>query len=110
MQLPKKQCEPARCVALRDIVIQYLCEDEQSRQNPEKKDFVLVNGEKVQSCTCTDYMGSLLDRFRAENPDVTIGRTTFFSSILHTSPNLRPSNLSAVSASPMKYRTSFEIV
>ena len=33
----------------------------------------------VQSRTCTDYMGTLFDRFRAEHPDVTIGRTTFFS-------------------------------
>ena len=55
MQLPKKQREPARhLVALRDIVIQYLCE--QSRQNPGKKDFVLVKDEKVQSLTCTDYI------------------------------------------------------
>ena len=48
-QLPKKQHEPARHAALRDIVIKYLCEEEQSRQNPGKKDYVLVNGEKVQS-------------------------------------------------------------
>ena len=77
-QLPKKQRDPARRAALRDTVIKYLSEDEQSRQNPGKKDYVLVNGEKVQSRTCTDYMGTLFDRFRAEYPDVTIGRTTFF--------------------------------
>ena len=47
-QLPKKQREPARRAALRDIVLKYLCEDEQSRQNPGKKDYVLVNGEKVR--------------------------------------------------------------
>ena len=89
-QLPKKQREPARRAALRETVINYLSEDEQSRQNPGKKDYVLVNGEKVQSRTCTDYMGTLFDRFRAEHPDVTIGRTTFFS--------LRPPHITKSSA------------
>ena len=69
-QLHKKQREPARHAALRDTVIKYLSEDEQSIQNPGKKDYVLVNGEKVQSRTCTDYMGTLFDQF---------GQTTFFS-------------------------------
>ena len=52
---------------------------EQSRQNPGRRDCVSVNGELVQTRICTDYMGTLYQRFRAEHPLEQVGRTTFFT-------------------------------
>lgn len=61
------------------LVEEFLSRDENSRLNPGKKDFVTVNGEKVQSRLLNDYLDVMYDRFKAEYPDEKISRSTFYA-------------------------------
>ena len=79
MELPQKRRELERRAAVVRLIHDYLSQDEQSRQNPGRRDCVSVNGELVQTRVCTDYMGTLYQRFRAEHPLEQVGRTTFFT-------------------------------
>ena len=79
-ELPQKRREPERRAVVVGLVVDYLSRDEQSRMNPGKRDCVTINGEKVQTRVCTDYVGTLYNRFQAEYPLEKVGRSTFFSS------------------------------
>ena len=79
-ELPRKRREPERRAAVVGLMVDYLSRDEQSALNPGKRDCVTINGEKVQTRVCTDYMGTLYNRFKAEYPLEKVGRSTFFCS------------------------------
>ena len=79
MELPQKRREPERRASVVRLIYKYLSQDEQSRQNPGRRDCVSVNSELVQTRVSTDYMGTLYQGFRAEHPLEQVGRTTFFT-------------------------------
>lgn len=59
---------------LTDAIIAFLERGDKSRIMPGKDDFVNCNGEKVQKRYLNDYIHNLHTKFRAENPNIRVGK------------------------------------
>ena len=67
---------PDESKKLTDAMVAFL-ERGDSRVMPGKDDFVNCNGEKVQKHYLNDYIHNLHSKFRAENPNIRVGKTAF---------------------------------
>lgn len=71
-----RRCLPGKSKKLTDDILAFLERGDNSRVMPGKDDFVNCNGEKVQKHYLNDYIHNLHAKFRAENPNTTVGKTT----------------------------------
>ena len=89
-----KRLESAR-KELEQKVISFLERDDNSRNNPGKQDCVTINGEKKQTRVLNDYTYILYEKFKAENPEVIISKSTFYNmrpKYIKFSNSLKPNN------------------
>ncbi len=75
----KKKRLPLIRQRLQEHVLQFLLRDDHSRQNPGKRDYVTVNGERKQTRILNDYLHNLFDKFRAEEPTIKVCRAVFYT-------------------------------
>ena len=68
---------PEESKKLTDAIVAFLERGDNSRVMPGKDDFVNCNGEKVQKHYLNDYIHNLHAKFRAENPNIRVGKTAF---------------------------------
>lgn len=62
---------------LTDAIIEFLERGDNSCVMPGKDDFVNCNGENVQKHYVNNYIHNLHSKFRAENPNIRVGKTAF---------------------------------
>ena len=68
---------PEKSKKLTDAIVAFLERGGNSRVMTGKDDFVNCNGEKVQKHDLNDYIHNLHAKFRAENPNIRVGKTAF---------------------------------
>ena len=68
---------PEKSKKLTDAIVAFLERGDNSCVMPGKDDFVNCNGEKVQKHYLNDYIHNLHAKFRAENPNIRVGKTAF---------------------------------
>ena len=77
LSYPKRKRLSERSKQLTDAIVTFLERGDNSRVMPGKDDFVKYNGEKIQKHYLNDYIYNLHAKFRAENPNMKIGKTAF---------------------------------
>ena len=85
LSYPKKKRLPEKSQEVTEKIIAFLERSGNSRMMPGKADFVNYNGTKVQKRYLNDYMYNLHAKFRAEYPNVTIGKTDHLAPAAHAS-------------------------
>lgn len=72
-----RRCLPEKSKTLTDDILAFLERGDNSHVMPGKDDFVNCNGEKVQKHYLNDYIHNLHAKFRAENSNTRVSKTTF---------------------------------